>query len=107
MQGIPPAAQPARMQLGLVAHRQQQRAHGLPIRCCLPSLDARDSRLRHASTASKRALTETETTAMLADDLAGIHIVKYIDNDASSKVSAFRRGNSTLLTPNESAWRKR
>jgi hypothetical protein len=48
MYGIPPALEPASPQIGLLTHREQKRADGVPGGCRQPALNPADGGLRGA-----------------------------------------------------------
>jgi hypothetical protein len=66
--GIPPAAQSACSQLGLMAHREQERPHGLPRRRGQTALDPAHRSLRRARPACERALAQAEPQAVSLDE---------------------------------------
>lgn len=61
------------MQLGLAAHRQQERPHGLPGRRRQTTLDPADGGLRGSRATGKRTLTDTEPVALLKDQISSLH----------------------------------
>jgi len=67
MDGIPPATQPAGTKIRLVAHCQQERAHGFPVRRRETTLDVADRRLRDARAARESTLAQPLLLATLSD----------------------------------------